>query len=134
MMCEHKKESHLARFFAVETKSKTVLSIKTCQVLRTIKVLAETTEAQQSAPEKRSTRQYSMADHHNLKEKIEKIKDKYGKELKEDIEKMYPREFNGLGKLEPTHHMEIETDAIPIVNPPRKIPVTLRKMVKKELV
>ena len=45
LMCEHKKESHLTTCYVVETKSKTVFSLKTCQVLRTIKLLAEITEA-----------------------------------------------------------------------------------------
>ena len=64
---------------------------------------------------------------------MERIKDKYGEELKEEIQRMYPKVFSGLGKLEPAHHMEIETDAKPVVNPSRKIPAALREKVKKEL-
>ena len=117
----------------METRSKTVISLKTCQVLHTIKLLAEKTEAQQGDPENTYTKQQPLVDIDILQEKMKMIKDKYGEELKEEIQKMYPKVFSGLGMLEPAHHMEIKTNAIPVVNPPRKIPATLREKVKKEL-
>ena len=57
-------------------------------------------KVQKSDPEKISIKQQPLNDNHNLN-KMEKIMDRYGEKLKEDIQRMYPRVFSGLGKLEP---------------------------------
>ena len=46
---------------------------------------------------------------------------------------MYPKIFNGPGKLTEEHHIHIKENTTPVIHPPRKIPVALRDRLKKEL-
>ena len=64
---------------------------------------------------------------------MRRISDKSGDELREEILKMYPDVFSGLGRLEPAYHMELDPNAKPVIHPPRKIPASLREKLKKEL-
>ena len=45
----------------------------------------------------------------------------------------YTDVFDGLGELPGEYTIQIKPDAMPIVNPPRRLPVALRGMVKAEL-
>ena len=45
----------------------------------------------------------------------------------------YPELFTGLGCLPGTYHIELTEGAIPVVHPPRKVPVPQRKKVVEEL-
>ena len=45
----------------------------------------------------------------------------------------HPKVFSGLGCLEKTYKIQIDSTVTPVVNPPRKIPAALRKRVKKAL-
>ncbi|MCG7876437.1 MAG: RNase H-like domain-containing protein [Candidatus Thiodiazotropha endolucinida] len=45
----------------------------------------------------------------------------------------HPKAFSGLGCLEKPYKIMIDSTVTPVVNPPRKIPVALRKRVKKAL-
>lgn len=46
---------------------------------------------------------------------------------KESLVTKFPAVFDG------PNHLEIESDAIPVVHPPRKVPVALKPQLKKEL-
>ena len=41
--------------------------------------------------------------------------------------------FNGLGELPGEYTIQVKSDTVPVVNPPRRLPVSLRKVVKTEL-
>ena len=45
---------------------------------------------------------------------------------------MYPTLFEGLGIMEPEHHIKLNVNTTPVVHPPRKIPTGLRDQLKKE--
>ena len=54
--------------------------------------------------------------------------------LKKDPLKEYADTFEGLGCITGvTHHIKLDQNATPVIHPPRKVPVTLRAKVKKEL-
>ena len=73
------------------------------------------------------------ADSKKLEAKTRSIKGLSDKALKEKIEEMYPKIFNGPGKLTEEHHIHTKENATPVIHPPRKIPVALRDRLKKEL-
>ena len=50
-----------------------------------------------------------------------------------DAEKQFPTLFTGLEKLRGEHHITVDSNIIPVVHAPRKIPVALKEKVKKEL-
>ena len=128
MQCEYNQKKISTTFYVVETSSKTVMSLKTCQDLKTIKLLSEVQKDDENEIAIKNS-----AIKRNFDEKLTRIKGKSGKELKEEVLKMYPKLFKGLGKLEPAHHMEVNKEATPVIHPPRKIPATLREKLKKEL-
>ena len=53
--------------------------------------------------------------------------------MKPEILKLYPEVFTGIGRLEPPYHIQLEENATPVIHAPRKIPVSLRSKVRKEL-
>ena len=73
------------------------------------------------------------ADSKKLEAKTRSMKGLSDKALKKKIEEMYPKIFNGSGKLTEEHHIHIKENAIPVIHPPRKIPVALQDRLKKEL-
>ena len=57
-----------------------------------------------------------------------------GKPLtKEPLNAKFPDVLNGTGKLHELYHLEIEADAIPVVHPPRKVPIAIKPQLKEEL-
>ena len=55
-----------------------------------------------------------------------------GKPLtKEPLIAKFPDVFNGTGKLHEPYHLEIEADAIPVVHPPRKVPIAIKHQFKE---
>lgn len=52
---------------------------------------------------------------------------------KESLFTKFPAVFDGTGKLDCPNHLEIESDAIPVVHPPRKVSIALKPQLKKEL-
>ena len=57
-----------------------------------------------------------------------------GKPLtKESLIAEFADVFNGTGKLHGPYHLEIEADAIPVVHPPRKVPIAIKHEFKEEL-
>ena len=51
----------------------------------------------------------------------------------EQIKENYKEVFQGLRKLEESYHMQIDSQAVPVTQAPRKIPATLRNKLKEEL-
>ena len=57
-----------------------------------------------------------------------------GKPLtKESLIAKFPDVFNGTGKLDGQYNLEIEADAVPVVHPPRKVPIAIKPQLKEEL-
>ena len=52
---------------------------------------------------------------------------------KESLFTKFPAVFDGTGKLDGPNHLEIESDAILVVHPPRKVSIALKPQLKKEL-
>lgn len=51
-----------------------------------------------------------------------------------DFKALYPAVFQGLGKLNEPHHIELEEGAIPhALSTPRRVPLPLRDKVREEL-
>ena len=66
-------------------------------------------------------------------QKMQMIANKEGNNLKETIKTIYPELFKGLGRIEPAHKLILAENAIPGIQPPRKVPATIREKLKKEL-
>ncbi|CAB4045861.1 Hypothetical predicted protein, partial [Paramuricea clavata] len=51
----------------------------------------------------------------------------------EQIFEKYSKCFDGLGRISDPYHIKINSDATPVVHPPRKLPSALRDRVQNEL-
>ena len=51
----------------------------------------------------------------------------------EEVLKEYPDVFQGAGKLKGQYKLKIEENAMPVVHPPRRVPVALKGKLKREL-
>ena len=114
--CRHDKTTELIKFFVVESEGRTVLSLKACQALNLIKILCSIEKTSTMEPEnnianeqqkvdnikpQESKTKQSMKKKNTLDEKVSKIKDLEGEQLKTKLLEMYPKVFSGLGRLEP---------------------------------
>jgi hypothetical protein len=52
---------------------------------------------------------------------------------KQDLQKLYPDRFEGIGKFPNKYSITLKEDAKPVVHPPRKYPIQLKDELKKEL-
>ena len=54
---------------------------------------------------------------------------------KDKLLQQYPDVFNGTGKIDGKYHLQldIEDGAVPVVLPPRRVPVALNPLLKDEL-
>ena len=57
----------------------------------------------------------------------------YQQLTKELIVSQCPNVFQGTGKMEGQYHLELEEGAVPIIHPPRKVPVALKTQLKDEV-
>ena len=55
------------------------------------------------------------------------------KPLSDPFLRQYHDVFSGLGELPGDYTIQIKADAVPVINPPRRLPVSLRSIVKAEL-
>lgn len=62
---------------------------------------------------------------------VRKIKEKTGEKLIEEMLKLNPEKFTGLGRPEPPYHMQLLVDSTPVIHQPRKIPVAIISRLKK---
>ena len=53
--------------------------------------------------------------------------------LSDPILSQYCNVFNGLSELPGEYTIQVKPDTVPVVNPPRRLPIYLRKVVKTEL-
>jgi hypothetical protein len=102
--CSYKEHRIETEFYIVETDNRTVLSLKTCKQLNLIKVM------------------------HSVK---------FGDEVSgcsvKQVKENYRDVFEGLGKLNECYHMKMDPQAVPVAQPPRKIPAMLRSKLKEEI-
>ncbi len=52
---------------------------------------------------------------------------------KEDLIEQYPNCFNGIGKFEGEYHITTDPLVPPVIHPPRRIAISLKDDIKKEL-
>ena len=58
---------------------------------------------------------------------------KLTKDPKQDLFKLFPTVFDGIGQLSETYTIELKEDATPVKHPPRRVPESLKPEIKKEL-
>ena len=51
----------------------------------------------------------------------------------EQLDKKFPENFTGTGKLPGQYNIEVDPNVKPKIHPPRKVPVALKEKLKKEL-
>ncbi len=71
-----------------------------------------------------------MSDKHN-KDAI--VHDKMSVNTTSDIFHEYVNVFEGIGCLDGSYHIEVISTVKPVIHPPRRVPVTLKDHLKKEL-
>ena len=113
-------------FYVAQTKSKTILGLKSRRDVMLVKIMNELNE-------KSAGKNTDEGNQNIIEEIVKRIKGKKGDDLKQEILKLYPEVFTGLEGLEPLHHMQLGENSSPVIHAPRKIPVSLRSTLKKEL-
>ena len=91
-------------FYVTETTSPPILGLTSCQNLGLLKKM-------------------DMVDH---KENLTSI-------TKDIIAKEFKDVFKGLGCFEQAYHIELKSDAVPVCEPPRRVPFALRESLKTKL-
>ena len=94
----------------VDGNVKPLLSAETCQKLQFLQVLVN--------------------DNHDIDTVVH---DNTTASASSDVFQEYPDVFEGIGCLEGSYHIEIDPTVKPVIHPPRRVPVTLKYPLKKEL-
>ena len=109
-----------------QTKSKTILGLKSGRDIILVKTIDE-------VDEKSADKNTDEENQKNIiEENVGRISGKKDDDLKQEILNLYPEVFTGFIRLEPPYHIQLE-NSTPVIHAPRKIPVSLRSKLKKEL-
>ena len=109
-----------------QTKSKTILGLKSGRDIILVKTIDEVNE-------KSADKNTDEENQKNIiEENVDRIRGKKDDDLKQEILNLYPEVFTGFIRLEPPYHIQLE-NSTPVIHAPRKIPVSLRSKLKKEL-
>ena len=109
-----------------QTKSKTILGLKSGRDIILVKTIDE-------VDEKSADKNTDEENQKNIiEENVDRISGKKDDDLKQEILNLYPEVFIGFIRLEPPYHIQLE-NSTPVIHAPRKIPVSLRSKLKKEL-
>ena len=108
LTCVRDSSKHVLEFQVVDGDVKPLLSAETCQ--KFLQVL--------------------VSDKHD-KDAI--AHDKMSVNTTSDIFHEYADVFEGIGCLDESYHIEIDPTVKPVIHPPRRVPVTLKDPLKKEL-
>ena len=109
-----------------QTKSKTILGLKSGRDIILVKTIDE-------VDEKSADKNTDEENQKNIiEENVDKISGRKDDDLKQEILNLYPEVFTGFIRLEPPYHIQLE-NSTPVIHAPRKIPVSLRSKLKKEL-
>ena len=110
-------------FYVAQTKSNTILGLKSCRDKMLVKIMDELNEK----------KTYGKNQKNIIEGNVKRISGKKGDDLKQEILKLYPEVYTGLERLEPSSHMQLEENSTPVIHAPWKIPVSLSNKLKKEL-
>ena len=109
-----------------QTKSKTILGLKSGRDIILVKTIDE-------VDEKSADKNTDEENQKNIiEENVDRISGKKDDDLKQEILNLYPEVFTGFIRLEPPYHIQLE-NSTPVIHAPREIPVSLRSKLKKEL-
>ena len=114
-------------FYVAQTKSKTILGLKSCRDMILVKIMDEVNE---KSADKNTDEEHQK---NIIEENVKRISGKKSDDLKQEILKLYPEVFTDLGRLEPSYHMQLEENSNPVIHAPRKISVSLRSKLTKGL-
>ena len=104
--------SHYLRFFIMKSQVTPILGKSTCIGMKLIKILdCDTIHSCKEATIASSTEQFKS----------------------DPILSKFADTFEGLGELPGEYKIQLNPDAIPVVNPPRRLPIALRNVVKMDL-
>ena len=100
-------------FYVAETPGPAILGLPSCSRLRIVHLNCSVQFRKHGKPVQPCTE----------REKGQQDMKKLGPiNSREDLIKVYPDHFEGIGKFPGTYHMHLKEDAIPVVHPPRKMP------------
>ena len=110
LTCTRGKSKHLPEVQVVDFEVKPILRAETCQKLKFLQVLVN-----------------------DKNDKDEIAQDKMSVNTTSDIFQEYADVFEGIGCLDESYLIEIIPSVKPVIHPPRRVPVTLKDPLKKEL-
>ena len=110
LTCTRGKSKHLLEFQVVDFEVKPILRAETCQKLKFLQVLVT-----------------------DKNDKDEIAQDKMSVNTTSEIFQEYADVFEGIGCLDESYLIEIIPSVKPVIHPPRRVPVTLKDPLKKEL-
>ena len=158
--CTVKNISRNISFIVVESSSRTILGFNACKSLSLVRILceieeknsrddvtvepqdetyeethtvADTNEGSKKACKKVKTPKQEKQRKLTVDEKVKIINKLEGNALREKIVELYPKVFNGIGKLDTPHKIQLKADSRPVIHAPRKIPVTVRERLRTKL-
>ena len=108
--CVYKGQMTSVKFYIVDGDVQSVLGAKTCQTMGLVKRIHTVSP--------RSILMHAGIEHNALPD---------------NIEEAYPDLFKGLGCLPGRHSIKIDKSVMPVIHPPKKIPIALKDKVKTEL-
>ena len=112
--CSYKGESTRASFYVTDTPGPAIIGLPTSSDL---KLLTVNFSIQKNVPAPRK----------DTASKEQPTKDK------QDLISQYPKCFNGVGKFQGEYHIVPDPNVPPVVHPPRRVPISLKDDIKKEL-
>ena len=110
LKCTRGDSQHTLEFEVVDSDVKPLLSAETCQKLQFLQVLVN--------------------DKHDIDAVVH---EEMSVNASSNNFQEYADVFEGIGCLEGSSHIEIDPSAKPVIHPPRRVPVTLKDSLKKEL-
>ena len=122
--CEFRGKRSAAQFYITDTPGPAIIGLPTSIDLNLVKLncaLHKQVTSQNETPQ-------AIIETHAHQPASKPI------QSKEDLIEQYPNCFNGIGKFEGEYHITTDPLVPPVIHPPRRIPISLKDDIEKELV
>ena len=121
--CEFRGKRSAAQFYITDTPGPAIIGLPTSIDLNLVKLncaLHKQVTSQNETPQ-------AIIETHAHQPASKPI------QSKEDLIEQYPNCFNGIGKFEGEYHITTDPLVPPVIHPPRRIPISLKDDIEKEL-
>ena len=111
-------------FYVVDTPGLAILGLPSCSRLRIVNLNCSVQLRKHGQPIKTCKKEG------NVKQDLKNLK---AINSKDNLIKVYPDRFKGIGKFPGSYHISLREDTKPVVHTPRKCPIAIRPLVDKKL-